>query len=291
MMPQDLPQDVLVSTAWLKTRLADPSLRVIDGSYKMPGVVPTAAEDHARSHIPGAVFFDIDAIADHATALPHMLPPAEAFAREVGALGIGDAHTIVIYDAGNWMGAPRVWWTFRAFGRNDIRILDGGLKKWLAEGGAVTAERPSFPPVSFTAHLDAALVRSRAQMAANLAGKTEQVVDARSNERFRGVVPEPWPGRRSGRIPGSFNVPFGTLSDPATGEMKEPAELRRIFEAAGIDLDRPTVTSCGSGVTAAVLNVALARIGHPQAALYDGSWAEWGLPDGGPVQADEDVAS
>jgi thiosulfate/3-mercaptopyruvate sulfurtransferase len=276
--------DVLVSSAWLKAHLADPSLRLIDGSYKMPGVTPTAAEDHARAHIPGAIFFDIDAIADHATKLPHMLPTAVQFARDVGALGIGDAHRIVIYDAGNWMGAPRVWWTFRAFGRNDVRILDGGLKKWLAEGGEVTSAKTTPAPVAFTAHFDAALVRSRAQMAANLAGQAEQVVDARSNERFRGAVAEPWPGRRSGRIPESFNVPFGILSDPATGELKSPAELRRAFEAAGIDLDRPVVTSCGSGVTAAALNVALARIGRSHTALYDGSWAEWGLPEGGPVQ-------
>lgn len=291
-MPQEPPKDdVLVSTAWLQAHLADPSLRLIDASYKMPGVTPTAAEDYAGAHIPGAVFFDIDAIADHATALPHMLPSAEAFARDVGALGIGDRHTVVIYDAGNWMGAPRVWWTFRAFGHNGIRILDGGMKKWLADEGEVTSEKTSLPQASLTAHHEAALVRSRAQMAANLAGKAEQVVDARANDRFRGVVPEPWPGRRSGRIPGSFNVPFVTLSDPATGEMKEPSELRRIFEAAGVDLDRPVVTSCGSGVTAAALNVALARIGHPNAALYDGSWAEWGLPDGGPLEADKEVAS
>lgn len=279
-----MSDDILVSSAWLKSHLADPSLRLIDGSYKMPGVTPTAAQDYVKAHIPGAVFFDIDAVADRATPLPHMLPFADDFARAVGALGIGDAHTIVIYDAGNWMGAPRVWWSFRAFGRNDVRILDGGVKKWLAEGGAMTSDETSLPPVSFTAHYRPALVRSKAQMSANLASESEQVVDARANDRFRGAVPEPWPGRRSGRIPGSFNLPFGTLSDPATGELKPAAELRRAFEAAGVDLARPIVTSCGSGVTAAVLNVALARIGRADAALYDGSWAEWGLPEGGPGQ-------
>jgi len=278
-----MADDPLVSTSWLAERLADPAVRIIDASYKMPGVTPTAAEDYATAHIPGAVFFDIDAIADRATALPHMLPDAAQFSRDVGALGIGDAHQIVIYDAGNWMGAPRVWWTFRAFGHNDVKVLDGGLKTWRAEGRSVTAEKTSFAPMSFAARYNAGRVRGKAQMVGNLAGEAEQVIDARAQERFEGSVSEPWPGRRSGRIPGSFNVPFGILSDPATGQLKPPEALRAAFEDAGVDLSRPMVTSCGSGVTAAVLNLALARIGYADTALYDGSWAEWGLPEGPPI--------
>lgn len=280
-----MADDPLVSAAWLAERLGDPALRVIDASYKMPGVTPIAAEDYARAHIPDAVFFDIDAIADRASPLPHMLPDAAQFARDIGALGIGDTHQIVVYDAGNWMGAPRVWWTFAVFGRRDVKVLDGGLKQWTAEARPVTAQPTALPPVSFTAHFDAALVRGKAQMIANLAGQAEQVVDARTNDRFRGAAPEPWPGRRSGRISGSYNVPFGNLSDPATGQLKSAEELRRIFIDAGVDLARPVVTSCGSGVTSAALNLALARIGVADAALYDGSWAEWGLPDGPPAQS------
>lgn len=279
-----MTDDPLVSTAWLAERIGDPSLRVVDASYKMPGVTPVAVEDYRKAHIPDAVFFDIDAIADRTSPLPHMLPDAAQFSRDVGALGIGDAHQIIIYDAGNWMGAPRAWWTFRAFGRNDVKVLDGGLKKWTAESHPVTAEPTSLPPAPFSANFDAARVRSRAQMIANLTGGAEQVLDARANDRFRGVVPEPWPGRRPGRIPGSLNVPFGMLSDPTTGQMKPPQELQKIFAGAGVDLARPMVTSCGSGVTAAVINLALARAGHPDTSLYDGSWAEWGLPDGPTVQ-------
>lgn len=279
-----MTDDPLVSTAWLAERIGDPSLRIIDASYKMPGVTPLAVEDYRKAHIPEAVFFDIDAIADRTSPLPHMLPDAAQFSRDIGALGIGDAHRIVIYDAGNWMGAPRAWWTFRVFGRDDVKVLDGGLKKWTAESHPVTAKPTSLPPASFSATFDAAQVRNKAQMIANLSGGAEQVLDARANDRFRGAIPEPWPGRRPGRIPGSLNVPFGILSDPATGQMKSPQDLQRIFAEAGVDLARPMVTSCGSGVTAAVINLALARAGYPDTSLYDGSWAEWGLPDGPTVQ-------
>lgn len=281
-----MSDDPLVSTTWLAARLGDPKLRIADASFKMPGVSPTAAQDYADAHIPGAVFFDIDAIADRASTLPHMFPVAGQFAHNMGLLGIGDDHDIVVYDAGNWMGAPRAWWTFRVFGRNDVKLLDGGLKAWRAAGGAVTAEPTWATPSHFTARYDAERVRDKAQLLDNLRSRAEQVVDARTPERFAGAVAEPWPGRRSGRIPQSFNVPFGALSDASTGALKPPAELRAIFESAGVDVARPIVTSCGSGVTAAALNLALHRMGVTGTALYDGSWAEWGLPDGPTLDKD-----
>jgi thiosulfate/3-mercaptopyruvate sulfurtransferase len=278
--------DPVVSTTWLAARLGDPKLRIVDASFKMPGVSPTAAQDYAAAHIPGAIFFDIDAIADRTSSLPHMFPDAGQFAHNLGTLGIGDNHGIIIYDAGNWMGAPRAWWTFRLFGRNDVKLLDGGLTAWRAAGGALTAEPSWVAPSHFTARYEAARVRDKAQLLDNLRSRAEQVVDARTPERFRGEVAEPWPGRRSGRIPQSLNVPFAALSDAATGAMKSPDELRRIFQSAGVDASRPIVTSCGSGVTAAALNLALHRIGITETALYDGSWAEWGLPDGPALEKD-----
>jgi thiosulfate/3-mercaptopyruvate sulfurtransferase len=281
-----MSDDPLVSTTWLSARLGDPALRIVDASFKMPGVSPTATQDYAAAHIPGAVFFDIDAIADRTSALPHMFPDAAQFAHNAGLLGIGDEHDVLIYDAGNWMGAPRAWWTFRLFGRNDVKLLDGGLKAWRAAGGAVTAEPTWAKPAHFTARTDAKRVRSKSEMLDNLRTRAEQVVDARTPERFAGAVAEPWPGRRSGRIPASFNVPFGALSDATTGAMKAPDELRRLFDNAGVDMAQPIVTSCGSGVTAAALNLALYRLGIANTALYDGSWAEWGLPDGPPLEKD-----
>lgn len=276
--------DPLVSTAWLAERLDDPRLRVVDASYKMPAMrPPTAREDYAARHIPGAVFFDVDVVADQASSLPHMIPTAEEFARHVGTLGIADDSQVVVYDAGTYLGAPRAWWMFRLFGHDDVKVLDGGLKKWMAEGRPVDAA-PVLPrPASFTARFAPAGVRRLDQMVANLDSRAEQVVDARARDRFAGEAAEPWPGRRAGHIPGSRNVPFNELIDPATGTMKPADELRRIFAAAKLDLGRPIVTSCGSGITAAVVSLALARVGIDDAALYDGSWSEWGLPGGPPV--------
>lgn len=281
-----MSDDPLVSTTWLRSRLGDPKLRIVDASFKMPGISPTAAQDYAAAHIPGAIFFDIDAIADRTSLLPHMFPVAGQFGHNMGLLGIGDANEIIIYDAGNWMGAPRVWWTFRVFGRNDVKILDGGMKAWREDAGPVTAEPTWATPAQFTVRHDVDRVRSMTELLDNLQSRAEQVVDARTAERFRGEVAEPWPGRRSGRIPGSLNVPFSTLSEAATGAMKPLDELRRIFESAGVDVTRAIVTTCGSGVTAAALNLALHRIGVEDTALYDGSWAEWGLPDGPALEKD-----
>lgn len=275
--------DPLVSTQWLRAHLADPEVRVVDAAYRMPAMrPPTAAEEYAARHIPGAVFFDVDQVADRSSSLPHMLPQADQFAREVGVLGIGNADLVVIYDRGDYMGAPRAWWTFGAFGHNRVKVLDGGLKKWLAEGGAVESKMVAPAPKTYRAHFDAARVRDLEDIRRNVESCAEQVIDARSRERYEGTVPEPWPGRRSGRIPGSLNVPFTDVTNPATGEMRRASELQKIFGAAHVDLTRPIVTSCGSGVTAGVLSLALARLGV-DSALYDGSWAEWGLPDGPPV--------
>jgi thiosulfate/3-mercaptopyruvate sulfurtransferase len=220
-------------------------------------------------------------VADRTSTLPHMLPDADGFARDVGALGITNDDLVVIYDRGDYMGAPRAWWMFTAFGHERVKVLDGGLKKWVADGYAVSTEAVAPHPRAYQARLIEDRVRRLAQLEANLASHAEQVVDARARERFEGAATEPWPGRRSGRIPDSRNVPFNTLIN-ADATMKSPQELRAIFAGAGVDLARPIVTSCGSGVTAGTLSLALARLGV-DSALYDGSWAEWGLPGGPPA--------
>ena len=273
--------DPMVSTDWLAANLDNPDVRVLDASFRMPAMrPPTAREEYDARHLPGAGFFDIDAIADRASPLPHMLPPPALFAREIGQLGIENTSTVIIYDRGDYMGAPRAWWTFRVFGHNEVRVLDGGLKRWLAEGRFVTSDITSRAPTEFRANYESARVRDRAAMESNVASGKEQMVDARAKERYEGSVAEPWPGRRAGRIPTSLNVPFNTLYEPDTGLLKSADQLRDVFNTAGVDPKQPIVTTCGSGVTAAVITLALARIGLNETALYDGSWAEWGLPDG-----------
>ena len=273
--------DPMVSTDWLAAHLDNPDVRVLDAAYRMPAMrPPTAREDYDARHLPGAGFFDIDAIADSTSSLPHMLPPPELFAREIGQLGIATGDTVVIYDRGDYMGAPRAWWTFRAFGHAHVRVLDGGLKRWVAEGRLVNADKVARAPAVFHARYEGARVRNRAEMESNVVSGREQMVDARARERYEGSVAEPWPGRRAGRIPTSLNVPFNMLYEAETGLLKSADQLRDVFKAAGVDPKRPIVTTCGSGVTAAVITLALARIGLNDTALYDGSWAEWGLPDG-----------
>ena len=274
--------DPLVSTEWLAANLGKPNVKIVDATFKMPGVLPLPKDDYLAAHIPGAVFFDVHAVSDHSNPLPHMFPSAEQFGRDVGALGIGNDDTVVIYDSGGWVAAPRAWWMFLSFGKN-VRILNGGLKKWVAEGRKVESGQVTAKPATFMATFDARRVRSLQQLVANLTGRAEQVIDARANERYQGKVAEPRPGLRSGHIPGSLSLPYNNLFNAATGEMKSLDELRAAFLGAGANLDAPIVTSCGSGVSAAVLTLALYRLGVENPALYDGSWTEWGAADGPPV--------
>jgi len=275
--------DPLVSTDWLAAHLNDANVKVVDASFKMPGVMPLPRDDYLNAHIPGAVFFDVDAVSDHDNPLPHMFPSAEQFGRDVGALGIGNGDTVVVYDSGGWVAGPRAWWMFLSYGHNKLRVLDGGLKKWRAEARPVERGAVTLRPSMFKAAFDARRVRSKQQMVANVASKAEQVVDARASDRFEARVGEPRPGLRSGHIPGSRNLPYNQLFDAATGAMKPLDELRKAFTGAGVKLDSPIVTSCGSGVSAAVITLALYRLGLENPALYDGSWSEWGLADGPPV--------
>ncbi len=274
----------LVSTGWVAAHLDDPHVRVIDASFKLPGITPTAREDYDRGHIPGAVFFDIDDIAEPGTSLPHMIPSPELFARKMEALGIGDDDRVVVYDSAGLSSAGRAWWMLRLFGHHDVAILDGGLPKWRAEGRPLDTAMPSPPRRRFTARFDPALVRGKRALLENLATRREQVVDARAASRFDGTEEETRPGLRCGHIPGSRNLPYDQVTDPQTHQLLSADELSQLFRNAGVALDRPIVTSCGSGVTACALAFALHLIGHPGAAVYDGSWSEWGLPGDTPVE-------
>jgi thiosulfate/3-mercaptopyruvate sulfurtransferase len=272
--------DPLVSTDWLAAHIDDPKIKIIDASYKMPGVLPLPADDYLEAHIPGAEFFNVNTIAAPDDPRPHMFPSAEQFSRDVSALGISDDDTVVAYDSGGWVAAPRAWWMFLAFGHPNVKVLDGGFKKWRAEGRPTQSGKVTPRPGKFDAKLDPAFIRSKQQLVGNLTTKKEQLVDARPRPRFEGSVAEAWPGRRSGHIPFSRNVPYAELFDATTGAMKPLDDLRKAFNGAGVDMKEPIVTTCGSGVSALVLTLALYRLGVRGTALYDGSWAEWGLPDG-----------
>jgi thiosulfate/3-mercaptopyruvate sulfurtransferase len=267
----------LVSTAWLAERLDAPDVRVVDGSWYLPQMKRDAKAEYAAGHIPGAVFFDIDDIRDSDSPLPHMLPSAAKFASRVRKLGLGDGSKIVVYDgSGNNLSAARVWWMFRVFGHGDVAVLDGGLKKWKAEGRPLE-DRPPMPrDRHFSARLNSLLVRDVDQVRANLDTRREQVVDARSPGRFTAAEPEPRPGLRGGHIPGAVNLPYTRLVDLADGTLLPPDELREVIAGAGINMTRPVVASCGSGVSACAVAFALHLLGHRQVAVYDGSWAEWG---------------
>jgi thiosulfate/3-mercaptopyruvate sulfurtransferase len=278
-MPYSRP-DALVSTEWLFRHLSAPDVRVVDGTYFMPASGRDARAEYGSCHIPGAVFFDIDDIADSGSTLPHMLPPPEKFSSRVRNLGLGDGNRIVIYDAHGLMSAARVWWMFRVFGHRDVAVLDGGLPKWQAEGRPIEDLPPAARQRHFTAHYNHTLVRELEHIQANLDHPREQIVDARSAERFAGSAAEPWPGRRPGHIPGSLNLPYTSLFNPEDSTMLSGEQLTERFKSAGVDLNRPVTVSCGSGITASVLALALYLIGKEDVALYDGSWAEWGLrPD------------
>lgn len=276
--------DALVSTEWLAAHLADPHVRVVDSSYKQPGVTPTARQDYDGGHIPGTVFFDIDDVAEPGTSLPHMIPSAERFAAKMAERGIGDDDRVIVYDAVGLSSAGRAWWMLRLFGHDNVALLDGGLPKWKAEGRPLETAAPTIPPRRFTARFQPALVRDKEAIRGNIAARREQLVDARSAGRFDGTAEETWPGRRRGHIPGSRNLPFDLVTDRQTRTVKSADELQRLFETAGVRLDRPVVASCGSGVTACALAFALHLLGHPGAAVYDGSWSEWGLPGDTPIE-------
>ena len=270
-----------VSTDWLAAHLDDPDVVIIDGAWHLAITGRDARKEYEAEHIPGAVFFDIDAVADTSIDLPHMLPSAEVFAAAVGALGIDEKQRIVVYDTVGLGSAPRTWWTFRVMGARDVVILDGGLPKWLAEGRPVDANPVTRMPRKFAAQLRPNSTQTLAEVRDGLAAGAFQVVDARPAPRFRGEAPEPRSWVKSGRIPGSLSVPQGDLI--ADGRLKDTDALRAAFLAAGVDLTGPVVTSCGSGVNAATLNLALDMLGVPGAGLYDGSWTEWGARDDTPI--------
>ena len=266
----------VVATDWLAAKLGTPGLRVVDGSWYLPGSGRDAAAEYAAGHIPGAVFFDIDANSNPSTPLPHMLPTAKTFAERMAGLGLNDSDHIVVYDgSGLNLSAPRVWWTFRTFGHHRVSVLDGGIGKWRREQRPIEQGIITLPPGRFTARLDRAAVRDLASVRANIHQRVEQLVDTRSAGRFAGLEPEPRPGLRGGHVPGSVNLPFTDLVRP-DGTMLRPEELRGRLLDAGIDLSRPVVATCGSGTSACALVLSLHLIGHTQAAVYDGAWAEWG---------------
>lgn len=266
----------LVSTEWLAKHIKDPDLRLLDASWYLPDAGRDAKAEYDVAHIPGARFFDIDEIADARSELPHMAPPVEKFMSRMRAMGVGDGHQVVIYDGAGLLSAARVWWLFKLMGQEHVAVLDGGFPKWSSEGRA-TEDMPPIPrDRHMTVRVQNRLVRDVTQVAQASKLGDPQIVDARAPARFRGDAPEPREGLRAGHIPGSRNVHYETLlNDDKT--MKTIDETREIFEAAGVDLGRPVITSCGSGVTAAILALALERMGHDDWSLYDGSWAEWGM--------------
>ncbi|MBU0643356.1 MAG: 3-mercaptopyruvate sulfurtransferase [Alphaproteobacteria bacterium] len=273
-MPYSDPK-TLVSTKWLSEHLKSPELRLIDASWYMPADNRDCRAEYEAEHIPGARFVDVDEVADLRSDLPHMLPPVEKFMSRMRELGIGDGHQVVVYDTAGVFSAPRVWWMFKYFGQDNVAVLDGGLPRWKAEGHPVTAEPPTIRDRHMITEIRPELLRDVTQVAASSKLGDYTIIDARSAARFKGEASEPRPGLRSGHIPNSRNVPFQELLTPQ-GTLKSTDNLRAVFVGAGVDLSKPAITTCGSGITAAILGLALTRLGATFS-LYDGSWAEWGM--------------
>lgn len=277
----------LVTTEWLAARLGDPAIRIVDGSWYLPTQSRDPVAEYLAAHLPGAVFFDIDEIADKESDLPHMLPSPAAFSAALGALGIGNEHKIIVYDGTGLMNtAPRVWWMMRAFGHASVAVLDGGIDKWRAEGRPLDSGQGAPAPAHFIARLDKALVNALEEVELHLETGDAQIVDARSAGRFAGTDPEPRAGLPSGRMAGSYNVPFPDLIDHETHTLLPTDMLREKFEHAGVDLNRPIVTSCGSGVTACLLAFALYRLGVERVPVFDGSWTAWASRPNAPIARD-----
>ncbi len=266
----------LVSTGWLAAHLTDPDLRILDASWYLPDMGRDGRAEYNTAHIPGARYFDIDEVSDARSSLPHMAPPPEKFVSRMRAMGVGDGHQVVVYDGMGLFSAPRVWWLFRLMGKTDVAVLDGGFAKWQVEGHPVEDLPPMMRDRHITVTLQNHLVRDVTQVAAASKLRDHEILDARSPGRFRGAEPEPREGLRSGHIPGSKNLHYRTLVKD-DGTMKAPDALRAVFDAAGVDLSKPVISTCGSGVTAAIIDLALERIGHDRHSVYDGSWSEWGM--------------
>jgi thiosulfate/3-mercaptopyruvate sulfurtransferase len=266
----------LVSAAWLAAHIKDPDLRIFDASWYMPDTDRNARSEYAAAHIPGARFFDIDDISDARSELPHMAPPVEKFMSRMRALGVGDGHQVVVYDGTGLFSAARVWWLFRLMGQTNVAVLDGGLPKWIADGHQTTTTDPTIRDRHMTVKMEAHRVRDVTEVARAAKLGDHSIIDARAPARFKGDAPEPREGMRSGHIPGSRNVFYQDLLN-VDGTMKAPTALQTVFNDAGVDLRKPVITTCGSGITAAILSLALERIGKTDHALYDGSWSEWGM--------------